>query len=127
MNARCVLASALMSGFLLTQVVQAEPPRNVQSEVNLLLATIESSGCEFYRNGSWHDPKAATAHLRDKLDYLVARNLVNTTEEFIERAATQSSLSGQPYEVKCADKPPVTSNQWLRERLAYFRTHERRH
>jgi hypothetical protein len=120
---RYVLVSALMPVFLLTQIVRAQPPRSVQTEVDLLLATIESSGCEFYRNGNWHGPKAAIAHLHDKFDYLVARNLINTTEDFIERAATQSSLSGQAYEVKCAGGPSVTSNQWLRERLALLRVH----
>jgi len=116
----------LVLGLLLPSVVYAEPPINVQVEVEFLLGYVEGSGCEFYRNGTWHDPKAAQAHLRDKYGYLAARNLINTTEDFIEKVATQSSLSGQPYKVRCRDGATVTANQWLRAELARFREFNRR-
>jgi hypothetical protein len=86
-----------------------------------LLASIESSGCLFYRNGSGHDARVAAAHVRDKYDYLIARDLIVTTEDFIERAATKSSLSGQPYEIRCGDDAAVPSNQLLRDKLARLR------
>ena len=121
MNIRLIMGSVLMLGLLLVPVARAEPPTNVQIEVNFLLGYIEGSGCEFYRNGTWHDSKTAQAHLRDKYKDLVKRNLINTTEEFIERAATASSLSGQPYKLKCNGGATVTSNQWLRDELARFR------
>jgi hypothetical protein len=122
MNMRLTMASALMLGLLLAPVARAEPPARVQMEVNFLLGYVEGSGCEFYRNGTWHDSKTAQAHLRDKYKYLVARNLINTAEDFIELAATESSFSGQPYEVRCNGSAMVTSNQWLRDELARFRT-----
>ena len=118
---RLTRGSVLMLGLLLAAVARAEPPANVQVEVNFLLGYVEGSGCAFYRNGTWHDSKMAQAHLRDKYKYLVARNLVNTTEDFIERAATASSLSGQPYEVRCGGNATVTTNRWLRDELARFR------
>ena len=117
------MGSVLMLGLLLVPVARAEPPTNVQIEVNFLLGYLEGSGCEFYRNGTWHDSKAAQAHLRDKYEYLTARNLFNTTEDFIEMAATKSSFSGQPYKVRCNGGATVTSNQWLRDVLASFRTY----
>src|SRR5450756_883370 len=117
------MGSVLMLGLLMASVVRAEPPANVQMEVNFLLSDVEASGCEFYRNGTWHDSKAAQAHLRDKYKYLVAMNLVNTTEQFIERAATESSITGQPYQVRCNGGATVTSSQWLRDELARFRTY----
>ena len=119
---RLIMGSVLMLGLMLAPVARAEPPTSVQIEVNFLLGYLEGSGCEFYRNGTWHDSKAAEAHLRDKYKYLVARNLINTTEEFIDRAATESSFSGQPYEVRCNGGATVTSNQWLRNELARVRT-----
>jgi Family of unknown function (DUF5329) len=122
MNIRLTMGSVLMLGLLLVPVARAEPTTSVQIEVNFLLGYVEGSGCEFYRNGTWHDSKTAQEHLRDKYKYFVARNLIYTTEEFIERAATESSLSGQPYEVRCNGGAPVTSNQWLRVELARFRT-----
>src|SRR4249920_3113176 len=106
MNRRCLAGWAMAAALLGAGVVaQAAPPPKVQAEVNALLAGIEASGCTFHRNGTWHDSKAAAAHLRDKYDYLAARDLIVTTEDFIERAATRSSLSGQAYEVKCGDAP----------------------
>ena len=111
-----------MLGLLSAPVARAEPPASVPIEVNFLLGYIEGSGCEFYRNGTWYDSKAAQVHLRDKFKWLMARNLINTTEDFIERAATKSSISGEPYQVRCYGAP-VTSNQWLRDELARLRTY----
>lgn len=121
MNIRLTLGWVLMLVLLLTPVARAEPPTNVQVEVNFLLGYVEGSGCEFYRNGTWHDSKTAQAHLRDKYKYLAARNLIATTEDFIERAATKSSFSGQPYAVRCNGGAAVPSGQWLRAELARFR------
>ena len=62
-----------------------------------MLASIERSGCEFYRNGSWYNSKRAQAHLREKYNYLAGRNLINIAEDFIEKGATESSVTGTPY------------------------------
>jgi Family of unknown function (DUF5329) len=115
------MGSILMVGLILVSIARAEPPVNVQREVNLLLSYIGGSGCEFYRNGTWSDSKKAQTHLRDKYNYLVAGNQINTTEDFIERAATESSLSGQPYKVRCNGSAPVSSKQWLRDELTRIR------
>ncbi len=120
---RLTLGLVLLLGLLAAPAARAEPPIKVQMEVNFLLGYVEGSGCEFYRNGTWHDSKVAQAHIRDKYKYLLARDLINTTEEFIERAATESSFSGQPYEVRCAGGATVASSQWLRDELARFRTY----
>ena len=123
MNIRLTMGSVLMLGLLSVPVARADPPTSVQIEVNFLLGYLEGSRCEFYRNGTWHDSKAAQAHLRDKYKYLVARNLINTTEEFIEKAATESSLSGQAYAIRCNGGATLTSSQWLRDELARVRTY----
>ncbi|TAK91873.1 MAG: hypothetical protein EPO06_04025 [Burkholderiaceae bacterium] len=122
MNIRATLGSLLMLVLLWVPLARAEPPTSVQVEVNFLLGYIEGSGCEFYRNGTWHDSKTAQMHLRDKYKYLVASNLINTTEDFIERAATKSSVSGQAYWVRCNGGEAMTSKQWLHDELARFRT-----
>ena len=122
MNRRGFLGLTSMAGLLWATVGRAAPSQDVQAEVSSLLASIEASGCTFYRNGTWHESKAAADHLRVKFDYLAARGLIATTEDFIERAATRSSLSGQPYEVKCGDASAVTSSQWLHDKLAQLRS-----
>lgn len=82
MNRRSLLG-VLMLGPLWTTCALATPPPSVQTEVDSLLAGVEASGCLFYRNGSWHDAKAAVAHLRDKYDYLTARNLIVTRKSVV--------------------------------------------
>lgn len=114
----------LMLGLVLVPAARAEPPASVQIEINFLLGYVEGSSCAFFRNGTWHDSKAAQAHLRAKYKYLVAVNMVHTTDDFIAMAATKSSISGQPYLVKCGGSETVTSSQWLHEELGRFRRFE---
>lgn len=102
-------------------VARAGPPATAQSEINYLLRLVETSGCEFYRNGSWFDASKAEAHLREKYQFLVRADRIHSAEEFIEQAATKSSLSGEPYQVRCGGGEPMTTNQWLHAALAAFR------
>ena len=112
----------LILALMLLPVARAAPPAMAQTEINHLLEFVDSSGCEFYRNGSWYDAKRAQAHLRSKYQWLVARDQINTVEDFIEKAATSSSLSGRPYEVRCGGGEAVPSNRWLRDELTRYRT-----
>ena len=125
MSSRLATVLGLMLGLagLLPPVARAAPLAIAQTEINYLLAFVESSGCEFYRNGSWYDSKKAQAHLSYKYQMLVARDQINTAEDFIEKAATKSSLSGRPYQVRCRGDDAATSNQWLRDELARYRAH----
>jgi hypothetical protein len=97
-------------------------PPPARAEVDRLMSKLEASGCDFYRNGSWHTGAEAKAHLLRKLSYLEDKNLVQTTEQFIELAASTSSISGQPYLVRCRDAPPVQSGAWLQAELRLLRT-----
>jgi hypothetical protein len=123
MKTRSIIGLVLTSGLLHGTIARADPPPSVQAEVNSLLAQIDKSGCQFYRNGSWYGPTAAQTHLRDKYDYLLQRNLIDTTEQFIERAATKSSFSGEQYQVRCNDGVAVKSSQWLHDELGKLRSH----
>jgi Family of unknown function (DUF5329) len=98
-----------------------ESPTVAQIEVDYLLSAIASSGCEFFRNGEWFDSKKASAHLRDKYTALNALGGLVTATEFIEKAATKSSMSGRPYLIRCAGSEPVPTNQWLHEALERYR------
>ncbi len=102
-------------------VARSEPETTAQDEVNYLLTTMGNSGCEFYRNGSWHDARAAEAHLRGKYARLAAANHSATADDFIDRAATRSSLSGLEYGVRCGLSPVISSSSWLHELLARYR------
>nr|WP_315474159.1 DUF5329 domain-containing protein [uncultured Rhodoferax sp.] len=96
--------------------------RSISQEVDALLRTLQYSRCQFNRNGQWYSAGEATAHLKSKLEYLHAKETINSTEDFIELAASNSSLSGVPYKVKCGDQGVVTSHKWLTEQLNILRT-----
>jgi hypothetical protein len=91
-------------------------------EIEYLLTRLEMSGCQFFRNGKWYDAKRARRHLEKKYTWLAKRDLVASAEQFIERAATESSRSGEPYLVQCADDPPVPSALWLINELGSHRS-----
>ena len=82
-------------------VAQAAPSEKAKAEIAGLMDNLARSGCQFQRNGDWHDAADARAHLQRKYDYLLKKSLVDTSEQFIQRAASKSSVSGKPYRVKC--------------------------
>jgi hypothetical protein len=114
--------SLLAVGLMLAPTAHAELSLTAKVEISFLLGFVDGSGCQFNRNGTWYDSKAAQEHLRDKYNYLKLRNLINTTEDFIVGAATESSLSGMQYAVRCNGGATVTSRRWLTDELARVRS-----
>lgn len=112
------LLTALL--FLATSA-QAELSPTSRAEIDHLFTYLEKSGCQFNRNGSWYSSTDASAHLHEKFNYLIKRNLVSSSENFIERAATESSMSGKAYLVQCAGQKAQASGPWFREELARYR------
>lgn len=92
-----------------------------QREIDYLLTRLETSDCRFFRNDKWYDAKRARRHLEKKYAWLAKRDLVDSAEQFIERAATKSSRSGEPYLVHCGDTPEMPSAVWLTNELALYR------
>jgi hypothetical protein len=73
---------------------------------------------QFIRNGKTYDSKAAVDHMRTKLH--LAGQRVRTAEDFIRYCASESSVSGQPYEIRFADGRVVRSADFLRQELTAF-------
>jgi hypothetical protein len=121
LNRRGVAALALVLGLVAMAEVQAEPPAAVRAEIDYLLARIAESGCAFNRNGTWYDAARAVAHLQYKYSYLAGRGAIKSTEDFIEMAASRSSMTGHPYWIRCDDAATVASGPWLRGQLAAYR------
>jgi hypothetical protein len=92
-----------------------------QGELVHLLEYVARPDCQFNRNGKWYAGEAARAHLQKKFDYLEQRKQVPTAEAFIERAATSSSISGEPYQVRCGSSAPVPAGAWLSDELKRYR------
>lgn len=95
-------------------------------EVQHLLTYLESSGCEFHRNGSWYQAEQARDHLEKKFQYLDKRALIGSSEDFITRAASTSSISGNAYQVRCPNSKAVTSAEWLGAELRRYRAKQSR-
>ena len=115
---------ALILALTLLPAVHAAPSPVAEIEINHLLGLIEQSGCEFFRNGTWYDAQRAQAHLRAKYDALAASNQIKTAEDFIEKAASHSSISGRPYQIKCGSGTAMSTGQWFSEALARYRQYQ---
>jgi hypothetical protein len=118
------LAAALLLALpvaALAQPVVPGIPAPAQAEIDHLFDYISHSSCQFNRNGSWHDMVAAKAHVNTKYEYLKERGKIDSTESFIENAASRSSFSGKDYLVQCGASQPVPSATWLKSELARYR------
>ncbi|WP_043006315.1 DUF5329 domain-containing protein [Comamonas testosteroni] len=102
----------------------ASPAPAATQEIEHLIGHLKNSGCEFQRNGSWHDSNKAAEHLRGKYDYLLKKGWVETAEDFIARAGTESSMSHKPYQVRCSGKEAESSASWLQAELKRYRSRQ---
>jgi len=101
----------------------AQPAAGAEREIAALIDGLAQSSCRFSRNGSWYDGARAAEHLRRKYDYLRKRELADTSEQFIERAASRSSVSGRAYRVACPGEPERDAGPWFLQRLELLRHH----
>jgi hypothetical protein len=93
----------------------------VDAEIDQLLEVLKTSGCKFWRNGTWHDAPRAAQHLATKRDYYRRKDRIHSAEDFIRLAGSESSMSGKAYRVACPDKPEVDSKVWLETELRGIR------
>ena len=101
--------------------ISAGMESSANKEILHLFDYLENSNCEFNRNGSWYSPHEAVRHIQKKYRYLVKKGLINTAEQFIDRAASRSSLSSESYLVRCGDSKPIESFDWFTDELKKFR------
>lgn len=121
MNRRlaCSLLTVLSSFVAAAEAGPVNPA--VHAETDALLGRLAASGCRFERNGTWYDAAAARSHLQDKRDYVESHGTLASTEQFIDVAASRSSMSGKAYHVQCAGGPVVESGTWLMAQLKQLR------
>lgn len=107
--------------FFCTWCRAAPLPAHVSKEIAQLFSYLENSGCQLQRNGTWYEAKDAAAHLNKKYQYLLDKNLIASSEAFIQKAATVSSMSGIAYQVKCPNAATLESSAWFRAELSRYR------
>ena len=90
-----------------------------QARIDFLLRTVETSkALTFIRNGKAHNAQEAATHLRRKLDYAGER--IQTAEQFIKHAASESSRTRQKYQVRLADGTTLNAEVYLAKQLREF-------
>ena len=103
-------------------VSAAEPlTGGVKAEIDALLSKLQTSGCQFNRNGTWYTSSEAKEHLARKLEYLEGKATISSAEQFIDLAASRSSSTGKAYLVKCGSEAAVESKLWLGSQLVSIR------
>lgn len=116
-----LLILTILSFALATHGNAKELPERIKTEINQLLVKLESSNCRFNRNGNWYSSKEAKEHLEKKLAHILRKGVITTTEQFIDYAASKSSVTGTIYLVQCNEIPAIESQKWLLEQLKQLR------
>jgi len=106
-----VLALGFMAG-----TAMARAPLSETQKIESLISSIESlKGAVFIRNGSEYSAVQAAHHMRMKWDKAGSR--VKTAEDFIEKCASESSMSGEKYQIRFANGKTENSGDYLHEEL----------
>jgi len=114
-------AVAVLGALLaLAPLTGASDPSPIEdARIDYLLTAVGSlQDAQFIRNGKPYDSKAAVDHLRTKLR--AAGSRVQTAEDFIRVCASESSISGKPYEIRFADGTVLLAADFLRQKLLEF-------
>jgi hypothetical protein len=115
---RALVACVAALAFATTHAIAASPGTAAKDEIDHLLHYIAASSCTFVRNGAEYPADKASEHLASKYRFVGTR--ISTAEEFIKYLATGSSMSGEPYHVKCG-KSDALSGAWLAAELDRYR------
>ena len=110
------LLSCLLSTILLLSPVIVYADNN--DEINHLLSYIAQSDCTYIRNGKNYSALEARDHIASKYESVKWR--IKTSEAFIQKIASSSSLSGKPYLIRCAEEEQTTE-EWLFIELENYR------
>ncbi|MFM9886044.1 MAG: DUF5329 family protein [Burkholderiales bacterium] len=84
------------------------------NDIEFLITRIAQSGCQFVRNGNVYPANEAAEHLRRKR---ASVRSALTPDQFIEHIASKSSMSGEPYLIRCTGQHDEPSGPWLRRAL----------
>ena len=104
---------------LLGSITTARADTHADAEIQALIQAVAESECEFNRNGSLHSAETAAAHL--ELKYSRGKRYADSAEAFIERLASKSSWSGEPYQMICNGETQPAGD-WLTVRLEALRS-----
>ncbi len=91
-----------------------------KAKIEFLLKEVEKlQGAKFWRNGSAHSAQDAADHLRMK--WKKAGSTVKTANDFIDKIGSQSSISGNAYEIEFSDGTKMETRAFFYEQLAEWK------
>jgi len=114
------IRAGIMVFLLLSGGISAQ---TMDDEIDFLIESVGRDGCAFIRNERRYSGREARQHLRSKR--ALNSQLLDSTEDFIEKIASRSATSGEPYLIRCRGKEAVAASEWLRTLLARHRNSSR--
>lgn len=100
--------------------IAADVPDLESQKIQYLIVSVENlENAQFIRNGKAYEAKQAADHLRLKLRRAGKR--CEAVDDFIRYCASASSMTRKPYEIRFANGEQVTTEKFLRDKLAQFR------
>ncbi|MCH7980334.1 MAG: DUF5329 family protein [Proteobacteria bacterium] len=120
MTIRPILLLASIFVFACTSTTAAEPVAQSESAaaIEYLLDSVAASDLQFMRNGKAHTGAKAAEHMRRKYEHFNDR--IQSADDFIDLAATKSTISGKQYTVRTTDGEMATAD-WLHSILTDYR------
>ena len=110
------IATLLLVAAALRAPAQARGALTEDEKIERLIRSIaDLKDATFIRNGDEHTAAEAADHLRTK--WQRGKKHVKTADDFIEKIASKSSISGKPYTIRFKDGKEVESGTYLRDEL----------
>jgi hypothetical protein len=111
-----LLLTCIVNTLLLVSAGVASADKS--DEINHLLEFIAQSDCTYVRNDKEYSALEARDHIAGKYESVKWR--IKTSETFIQKIASRSSLSGKQYLIRCEEEEQTTE-QWLFRELGNYR------
>lgn len=102
--------------FGIPEAAQAQAPNDEKAKIEALIRNVETlKDAKFIRNGSTYDAKSAAKFLRGK--WQSKEKEIRSVADFIEKASSVSSTTGQPYLIRFSDGREMKCADYLKSQL----------
>lgn len=101
-------------------LAQATPSASEQKLIDTLILRVSNmKTMTFMRNGDEHNAADAAKHMKAKFDHF--KDEIVTAEDFIDRCASRSEMTGKAYQVKMPNGAVRDANEFLNAELRTLR------
>ena len=101
-------------------LAQATPSASEQKLIDTLILRVSNmKTMTFMRNGDEHSAADAAKHMKAKFDHF--KDEIVTAEDFIDRCASRSEMTGKPYQVKLHNGAVKDAQEFLNAELRTLR------